>query len=84
MALSSATTPGQSGPESIGNEVVLRILQSSSITGISPSDWLVSYQGHSLRGSYFTAEVQSVYSTAPADWAIHRVNVERALLQMIQ
>ena len=31
---------------------------------------IVSYPGHSLgRGSYPSAEVQSVYSTAPADWA---------------
>ena len=27
------------------------------------------YPGHSLGGSYPSAEVQSVYSTAPADWA---------------
>ena len=31
--LSGATTPGQSGPESDGNEGVLRIPQSSSIIG---------------------------------------------------
>ena len=50
---------------------VLRIPQSSSITGSSPSDCLVSYPGHSLGwGSYTSAEKQSVYSTAPADWAI--------------
>ena len=31
---------------------------------------LVSYPGHSLGGdSYPSAEKQSVYSTAPADWA---------------
>ena len=40
--LSDATTPGQSGPGSNG------ISQSSSITGTSPSDCLVSYLGHSL------------------------------------
>ena len=69
-ALSSATTPGQSGPESNGNEGVLCIPQSSSITGTSPSDCLVSYPGHSLgRGSYPSAEMQSVYSTVPAGWA---------------
>ena len=60
--LSGATTSGQSGPGSYGNEGVLCILQTSSINGTSPSDCLVSYTGHS-------AEVQSVYSTAPADWA---------------
>ena len=34
-ALSGATTPGQSGP---GNEGLLNIQQSFSITGTSPSD----------------------------------------------
>ena len=42
--LSGATTPGLSGPESDGNEGVLRIPQSSSITGTSALDYLVSYQ----------------------------------------
>ena len=37
-----------SGPGSDGNEGVLRIPQSSSITGTSPSDCSVSYPGHSL------------------------------------
>ena len=37
--LSAATIPGQSGPGSDGNERVLRIPQSSSITGSSPSDF---------------------------------------------
>ena len=46
-ALSDATIPGQSGPGSNGNKGGLRILQSSSITGASPSDRLVSYPGHS-------------------------------------
>ena len=48
--LSGATTLGQSGPVSDGNEGVLCIPQSSSITGTSPSDCLVSYPGHSLGG----------------------------------
>ena len=48
--LSGATIPGQSGPGSDGNEGVLHIPQSSSITGTSPLDCLVSYPGHSLRG----------------------------------
>ena len=68
--LLGATTPGQSGPGSDGNKGVLRIPQSTSITEISPSDRLVSYLGHSLAGrAYPLAEKQSVYSTAPADWA---------------
>ena len=45
-------TPGQSGPRSNGNEEVLSILQSSSITGSLPSDCLVSYPGHSLGGGF--------------------------------
>ena len=68
-ALSGAFTPSQNGPGSNGNEGVLCIPQSASTAGTSPSDCLVSYPGHSLRGSYPSAEVQSVYSTAPADWA---------------
>ena len=67
--LSGATTPGQSGPGNDGNEGVLRIPQSSSITGTSPSDYFVTYPGHSLKEFYPSAEVQLVYSTAPADWA---------------
>ena len=49
-ALSGATTPSQSGLGSDGNEGVLHIPQSFSITGTSPSDCLVSYPGHSLVG----------------------------------
>ena len=40
MPLSGATAPGQSGPGSDGNEVVLRIPQSSNTAGTSPSDCL--------------------------------------------
>ena len=77
-----ATTPGQSEPGRNGNEGVLCIRQSPSITGTSPSDCLVSYPGHSLVvGSYPSAEVQSVYSTAPTIWAIHRVNVKTVLFR---
>ena len=46
----SKTVPSLSGPGSNRNEGVLRIPQSSSITGTSPSDCLVSYPGHSLIG----------------------------------
>ena len=70
--LSVATTPGQCGPGSDGNEATLRIPQSSSITGTSPSGCLDSYPGNLLeRGSYPSAEMQSVCSTAPTDWAIY-------------
>ena len=70
--LKSTTSPGQSGPESNGNEKVLYIPQYFR-TGTSPSDNLVSYQETHRRdgkGSYFSAEMQSVYSTAQADWAV--------------
>ena len=39
--LSGATTPSQSGPGSHGNEGILRIPQSYSITETSPSDSFV-------------------------------------------
>ena len=85
MALSGATTPGKSGPGSDGNEGVLRIPLSSSIAGTSPSDFLVSYTGHSLGGvSYPSAEEQSVYSTAQADWEIHRFKCQTVLFQIIR
>ena len=69
--LSGATTPDRSEPGIDCNEGVLRIPQSSSITGTSPSGCLVLNPGHSL-GKCLThsVEVQLVYSTAPADWVI--------------
>ena len=50
--LPGATTPGQSGPGSNGNEGVLHIPQRSNITGASLSDGLVSYLEHSLGGLF--------------------------------
>ena len=68
--LSVAPPPGQSGPRSDGNERVLHITKISRISETSPSECSVSYAGHSLGwGSYPSAEMQSVYSTASADWA---------------
>ena len=69
-ALSGTTTLGQSEPESSGNKGMLHIPQSSSITGTSPSDCLVSYLIGEERGLTPSTEVQSRYSTAPADWAM--------------
>ena len=43
--LSGATTLDQSGPGSNVNEGVLHFPQGSSITGASPSDYLISYTG---------------------------------------
>ena len=49
---------------------VVRIPQICSIAGTPPSDCLVSYQDTRCgAGSYSFAEKQSVYSTAPDDWA---------------
>ena len=53
--LSDATTLGQNRTGSNGNKVVLYISQSSSITGASPSECLVSYPWHSLRGGGLTS-----------------------------
>ena len=69
MDLSIAIIQGQSGPGSDGNKGLLRILQSSSITGGSPSDCLVSYPGNSSGESDPSAEMQSVHSAAPVDLA---------------
>ena len=63
--LSGAITLDQMGHGSDGNKEVLRITQSSNITETSTSDYLESYPGHSLGESQPSAEMQSVYSTAP-------------------
>ena len=68
-ALSSATTPGQNESESDGNEKVLSVPQSSSITEAVPSDYLMSYIRTLVGGSYLTAEMQPVHPAAPANWA---------------
>ena len=65
--LSGATTAAQSKPGVNGNEGVLCIPESSSITGATPSDSLVFYPGHLFEGFYRSVEMQSVYSAAPAD-----------------
>ena len=67
--LSGATTPGQIGHGNNGTGGIHQIPQSSGIIGASLSECLVSYLGHSLEKSYPSAEMQLLYSTAPADWA---------------
>ena len=70
-----ANTPGQNEAGSNCNERVRYIPQSSK-TETSPTDCLVSYPEQSLvEGSYLSAEMQSVYSTAPADWITYRLRV---------
>ena len=74
--LSGAIILGQSRLGIDGREQELRIPQNFSITGASPSDCFVLYPGHSLaRKSYLFAEMQSVYSTALADWAIRKSEI---------
>ena len=68
MTLSGATTAGQSVPGSNGNEGLLCIPQTYSITGASLSDYLVSYQDTRWGWPYPSSENQSVYSTASTDW----------------
>ena len=60
---------GQSEPWSNGNEGVFHIPQISK-AGALPSEDLISYPGHSLRGVLLFAEMQLVFSTASADWAV--------------
>ena len=50
--LSGASTLGQNRPGSDGNEGIPHIPQSSSITGVLPSDFLMSCLGHSFKESY--------------------------------
>ena len=64
MTLSGVTTPDQSRPGIDGNEGVLCIPQSSSTTGTSPTNCLESFRTL-IRGSYPSAEMQSMYSTDP-------------------
>ena len=65
--LSGATTPGQRGPASNGNERVLHIPQISKARALS-LDSLMSYPGYSLVGVLPLCR-DAMYSTAPADWA---------------
>ena len=74
--LSGATTSDQSGPESDGNEGVFCIPQTSNITGASPSDYLMSYPGHSLCRPYPSTEMQSVYSIIPADRIVNKMYLQ--------
>ena len=65
--LSGVTTPGQSGPGSDGYEEVLRFPQTSSITGTSASDCLVSYQDTRGGSLIPLAEMQCILQPHPTD-----------------
>ena len=67
--LTGAITLGHSVSRSVDYEGIPHISQSSKITEASPSDCLESYPGHLPGESYPSAEMQSVYSTASANWA---------------
>ena len=61
--LSGATTPSQSGPGSDGYEAPALLEPQHQI-------FLISYPALSLGESYPSADMQSVHSTTPANWAI--------------
>ena len=70
-SLTGTNTPGQCCSESNDNERVLHISQSSR-TGASPSDAVkchIEYP-HWAAKSYLSAEMQSAYSSVPADWCV--------------
>ena len=73
-SLSRATTSGQGGPGSDGNEGVLRIPQSPSTTGTSPSDCLVSYAGHSLNGAFALCREVVGVSYSPSRQGFWNIN----------
>ena len=63
--LSGATTPDHRGAWSEGDKGLHHIPQSSGITGASPSEYLDSYLGLSLKEFYPSAGMQ-LHSTALA------------------
>ena len=65
--LSAAPTLGQSGPGSNGNEEVLHIIR---IFKAGTSPWFNIISRTLVVRGLPPAEMQSVYSTVPADWAI--------------
>ena len=76
-ARSGATTQGQSGPGSDSNEGILRVPQSSSITGTSPSDCLVSYPGQSSGGvlRFFKGAVSAFYSPSWLGKTLYMISI---------
>ena len=67
--LSDTTSPGQSGPGSDGNKHSPTLHHYWNLT---MRLFGVIYRTIVVLGSYPSAEMQSVYSTAPADWATRR------------
>ena len=49
-----------------------------------PSDCLVSYTRHSLVAKFYpSAEMHSVYSTAPANWAKRALEIKNEILWIL-
>ena len=73
---SGASTQDQSGRGCDGNEVVLRIPQSSSITGASPSDCFTSYPEYTLvEGLTLSRDAVSIfYCPSRLVWMIFAEN----------
>ncbi len=67
-----------------GNEGVLRIPQSSSIAGTSPSDCLVSYPGHTLGVVLPLCKGAVGVFYSPSRLGNTQLNVKRVLFQIIQ
>ena len=61
--------------DSDGNEKLLQIFHSSSTTGASPLDCVMSYTGYSFRGTYISRDALSVFYSPSWLAAIRRFNV---------
>ena len=79
-SLPGATTPDLSGTRTEGNEGVLRIPQSSSITLATPSDCFVLYPEHSL-GSVIPLQRYSQCILQPKPIQLNEYCVDMAIQQ---
>ena len=80
----SSSSSWTDSTESLVNERVSHILQSSSIDWASPSDCLVSYQGYLLGGwGVLLLFRDAVYSSAQVNWAIHKADCNFFLTGLI-
>ena len=81
--ISGVTTPGQSWPRSDGNKGVLCIPQSSSVTGVLPSDFLchildIHWTSLTPQQRYSKCILQAKPTVLPRDWGI---SFKREVLQ---
>ena len=68
--LTSTTTPGQSGSESNGSEGYYTFPNSQDVEPLHYMQFSVVNKTLVWRGSYFSAEMQLDYTSAPANWAL--------------